>query len=308
MLANANLYRHIGDLDVRTRVHSFNLIFFSLSYQCVMAEGQLDSDVRSTALFAPLKITDACSSIAAIASIRLPGFWWHSPLHWFIHAEVVFTNHRVTSDSTGVNHVLATLDEEDIRMVADLLGPNASFYTIHCRLIDAYDIPHASRFQEIVQPGGIGDRCPSQLLCDMRMVLPEGIGEIALKEFWFQKLSASVRTIAASLDCPLDSLTAREDRVLDAWGYQHVDALTVTNERVTELNNAILTLTQQVQVFISLDRNSPRTSKSSYTPRQCLPQIRSTQHVTTPACYYHARYDDVARNCSPPCSFRPTEN
>jgi len=141
-------------------------------------------------------------NISAIEHVRLPGFWRHSPQQWFTHAEAVFHSNRIRADLTKLNHVLTALDEDRIRTVSDLLGPNAQYLAVRDRLISAYAVPQATRFRTIIQHGGMGDRRPSQMLRDMRSVLPEGIGNAALKEFWMQKLPPTILTVISGLDGP----------------------------------------------------------------------------------------------------------
>ncbi|XP_050439905.1 uncharacterized protein LOC126847777 [Adelges cooleyi] len=237
-------------------------------------------------------------SVNAIANVRLPSFWKQSPDFWFIHAESVFANHRLTADSTRVNFVIGALDEDGVRTIGDLLGPTASYDAIRSRLIDAYSLPKSVRFREIVKPGGMGDRRPSQLLRDMRSVMPAGIGEEALKEFWLQKLPSNVMAIIASLDAPLDSLASRADRVMEASSPQSVDAF--SKDQMADLASAVSALSQQVQSLTKI------VNSSKDVPRQR--QHSSTQWAAqqpTQACYYHEKYGNGARNCRPPCNFKP---
>lgn len=71
-----------------------------------------------------------------------------------MHAEAVFASHRVTASTTRVNHVLAALDEDGVRTVADLVSSRMAYDSIHQRLIDAYDTPPSVLFRSFVQPGG----------------------------------------------------------------------------------------------------------------------------------------------------------
>jgi len=59
----------------------------------------------------------------------------------------------------------------------------------------------------------MGDRRPSQLLQQMRDVLPDGIGDATIKEFWLGTLPPRILAIVASLDGPLDYLANCADRV-----------------------------------------------------------------------------------------------
>jgi len=93
--------------------------------------------------------------------------------------------------------VLASLYDEGIRTVSDLLGVDASYSLMRERLISSYTASHAARFQSIVQPGGIGDRSPSRLFRDMRDVYPERMPDATLEQFWMAKLPTAVRTVIA---------------------------------------------------------------------------------------------------------------
>jgi hypothetical protein len=238
------------------------------------------------------------TSVSAIANVRLPAFWKQSPRYWFTHAESVFANHRVNTNTSRVNFVIGALDEEGVRTVGDLLGPTASYDTIRTRLIDAYDLPKSVRFREIVKPGGMGDRRPSQLLRDMRSVMPAGIGEDALKEFWLQKLPSSVMAIISSLDGPLDSLATRADRVMEATSPQSVDAF--SKDQITELAGAVSALSQQVQSLTKIVNSS----KDAPQQRQ-RSQTQWVAQQPAQACFYHERYGSVVRKYRPPCNYKP---
>ncbi|KAL4097223.1 hypothetical protein QTP88_022031 [Uroleucon formosanum] len=157
------------------------------------------------------------TEIASIAHVRLPSFWRHAPRQWFTHADAIFHTSRVRSDLSRVNHVLASLDDEGIRTVSDLLGVDASYSLMRERLISSYTAPHSARFQSIVQPGGMGDRTSSRLLRDMREVYPEGMPDATLEQFWLAKLPTAVRTVIAGFSGPLDTLAERADRIFEAF-------------------------------------------------------------------------------------------
>ncbi|KAL4127494.1 hypothetical protein QTP88_011661 [Uroleucon formosanum] len=157
------------------------------------------------------------TEIASIAHVQLPSFWRHAPRQWFTHADAIFHTSRVRSDLSRVNHVLASLDDEGIRTVSDLLGVDASYSLMRERLISSYTALHSARFQSIVQPGEMGDRTPSQLLRDMREVYPEGMPDATLEQFWLAKLPTAVRTVIAGFSGPLDTLAERAYRIFEAY-------------------------------------------------------------------------------------------
>ncbi|XP_050066100.1 uncharacterized protein LOC126555184 [Aphis gossypii] len=169
--------------------------------------------------------TDASSEISSVTHVRLPGFWQHSPMQWFTHADAMFANKRIRSDLTRVNHVLEALDEDGVRTVSDLLGADASYDTVRQRLVTAYSLPQATQLQRIVQPGGMGDRTPSRLLRDMREVYPDGMSETSLVAFWMSKLPPPIRTVVAVLSGSGDYLAERADRVWEAYQTAELSAV-----------------------------------------------------------------------------------
>lgn len=196
--------------------------------------------------------------VDAIANMRLPAFWKRSPTLWFNYAESTFVTHRVTANATKVHFVVSALDEEAVRNIGDLLNAAAPYSDIRTRLISAYEVPRALLFREIVKPGGLGDRRPSQLLRDMRNSMPPGIGEDALKEFWLQKLPSNVTAILVSLDASLDELAARADRILDVSNPQSIDVL--SKGQFSELTDAVSVLSQQVKSLTQIVNSAEKPS------------------------------------------------
>ncbi|XP_025407576.1 uncharacterized protein LOC112681544 [Sipha flava] len=246
--------------------------------------------------------SNECHSEAldAVSVVKLPGFWKQSPQYWFTHAESVFANHRIGSRIQRVNHVVGALDEEGVRTIGDLLDNDVTYEGIKNRLIEAYDLPRSTRFRDIIRPGCIGDRRPSQLLRDMRIALPAEIGEEALRQFWLQKLPASVLPVVAGLDGPLDMLATRADRVLEAIP-QDMEALEITHGRINELANSVAQLSVQMATLTRMlqANNARRRSPEKHTSSP--PPPISTD---TGVCYYHKTYGKSARNCRSPCSSR----
>jgi len=267
------------------------------------------------------------TELATVTHVRLPGFWHHSPQQWFTHADAVFHSSRIRSDLSRVNHVLASLDEDGIRAVSDILGEDAKYDALRARLISTYTVPRATRFQSIMQPGGMGDRTPSRLLRDMRDVYPDDMGDASLEQFWMQELPPAVRTVIAGLSGPLDALAERADRVMEAArGGTELAAVNATprfriaavfppsgvlepeearevaaannniDARFNALESAIHTLSAQVA-----------TLTSNHPARDAPQPPAPTRSNTTKAgwCYYHGHYGPDARKCRDPCTFVP---
>jgi len=228
------------------------------------------------------------ASAESIAHVRLPLFWRHSPREWFLHAKAVFANNRLHSDVSKANHVVATLDEEGVRSVCDLIGPNVCFESLKQRLNATFAVPQSARFCSIVQSGGIRDRRPSQLLRDMRNILPDGIGEDALKQFWLQKLPSTTSAIISGQNGSLEDLAARADRVMEASSSFDVHAVNSTetsSDRFRAMENAIAALTTQISSLVTLQSNKRYRGRS-----RSRSKFRSGNNNL---CYYHDKFRRV---------------
>jgi len=276
----------------------------------------------------------APTEVAFIANVRLSQFWRYAPRQWFVHADAVFHTNRVRSDLTRVNYVLASLDDEGIREVSDLLGVSVSYDLVRELVVSLHTAPAAARFRSIVQPGDMGDRTPSRLLRDMRDVYPEGMSDSTLEQFWRAKLPAAVRTVIAGFSGPLESLAERVDRILFECESREVAEArpprrvrcaavfpdsrepettaeaasparfqTKLETRVQTLESAILKLTEQVSQLAS-----------QIAPPNRAPVTRSVRPDPPPQqvgntagwCYYHVRDGPDAQKCRVPCTFVPT--
>ncbi|XP_050522372.1 uncharacterized protein LOC126894991 [Daktulosphaira vitifoliae] len=143
----------------------------------------------------------------------------------------------------------------------------------------------------------------------MRSLLPEGIGDAALKEFWLQKLPSAVLTVVAGLDGSLDELAERADRVMDvSSANRDVYALSTSSapepDRLRAIENSILALTAQVATLATIQTNNRppdqhRRQRSSFRSRS-RSRSRAYNHKW---CIYHNRFGNEARKCRPPCAY-----
>jgi len=282
------------------------------------------------------------AEVETVSHIRLPGFWRQAPQHWFTHADAMFANKRIRSDLTRVNHVLEALDEDGVKTISDLLGSSASYDEIRRRIISTYAVPQATRFRNIVQPGGMGDRTPSRLLRDMRDVYPEDMGDSALEQFWRQKLPSAVRTVIAGMTESLDVLAERADRIMEACAGTEISTFkatanqapatsnptvetdpTATHEialttaqtpnetRFHALEKALLALTTQVASLAATQAASFQNAVRERTLRGQRIRPRSQSRSRAPPaewCFYHERFGTDARTCREPCSYESTQN
>lgn len=296
----------------------------------VVAPTNVTASVKDTTASTTLT-TSASPEISSVTHVKLPGFWRNSPTQWFTHADAMFANKRIRSDLTRVNHVLEALDEEGVRTITDLLGPDTTYEAVRQRLVTAYSVPQATRFQRMIQPGGMGDRTPSRLLRDMRDVYPDGMSDSSLVAFWLSKLPPPVRTVIAGLSGSGEFLAERADRVWEACQGTEVSAvardadnheLSTTTRRTTPaspsdydarflaLENAVHALTAQIASLATSQAAAfSRTTNDRTTRQQRARSVSLTKPQANPItagwCYYHDRYGVDARKCRDPCTYPP---
>jgi hypothetical protein len=96
--------------------------------------------------------------------MRLPDFWANSPWQWYVKAEAVFSINRVRSDLSRVNHILTALNEDQFRVVADLLGLTTSYDTVRAHLIKSHTTSQSTRLR-IALANGLDQRFPNFFFC-----------------------------------------------------------------------------------------------------------------------------------------------
>jgi len=268
-----------------------------------MSDNDVSQDVNGAlGQPSPSASTNVSTSVDSVSHVpRLPNFWTYSPHEWFIHADAVFSNQKIRADTPRVNHVLAALNEEAVKAVSDLIGPSTSYASLKDRLINTFSVPPSTRFRTIVEPGGMGDRRPSQMLRDMRAVLPNSLDDTALKEFWLQKLPSNIRAIVSGLDGTLTDIAERADRVLEASTSRDVFAVQASSsdDRLRAMEAAILSLTTQISNLLTAQQSR---NNSGYGRNRSRSKSRSQNNPKW--CSYHNQYGVDARHCKSPCSFK----
>jgi len=207
----------------------------------------------------------------------------------------MFATQRITANASKINFVVSALDEEAVRNIGDLLITASPYTDIRTRLISVYEVPIALLFREIVKPGGLGDRRPSQLFRNMRSSMPPGIGEDALKEFWLLKLPSNFTAILAGLIALLDDMAARADRILEASNPQSDPESSSTTWPALCLH------------CLCRFSHSQRSSAPQEEAQEQQSRATTRFDVQQPGqlCYYHMKFGSKARAFRPPCGFKP---
>jgi hypothetical protein len=97
---------HIGNLFTFFRYHVFSPSVIRMDLFDIMTLDNADPSLSNAdgSSRPPVFVTLVPIDFAAIAHVRLPCFWRHSPQQWFTHAEAIFQTNRIRADLHGFLH------------------------------------------------------------------------------------------------------------------------------------------------------------------------------------------------------------
>ena len=126
------------------------------------------------------------------------------------------------------------------------------------------------------------------------------------RELFLQRLPSNVRVVLAFVDAnrTLEEIAQLADKIVDI-APSTVSALTpstAVGDAIDSLRSEVDRLTRLVST-LARERSPPQTSRPRSSPSLRRVQRRSrTPPPSAGLCWYHARFGDKARNCTPPCS------
>ena len=176
---------------------------------------------------------DAAAFIAAVTKVDLPSFWDADPVLWFRQCESAFRRAGTVSSGVKFDHIVGKLPN------AVSLSCRSLLLSINFEDKDAYERIKAhlcknygkSKWQmgySLLDSPGLGDRRPSQLLQDLRALLPTGEVEGILFQCLFLKrlpAAMSDAILAANLE-DIEAMADMADRLHDRPALPTVAAVT----------------------------------------------------------------------------------
>ena len=185
------------------------------------AEQKIDRQKRAAAADADFP-EGAKAFIAAVSKVDLPSFWEADPVLWFRQCESAFRRAGTVYSGVKFDHVVGKLPNVvSLSCRSLLLSINFEDKDAYERLKEHLCKNYSkSKWQQgyaLLDHPGLGDRRPSQLLQDMRALLPDKEVEGVLFQCLFLKRlpeSMSDAVLAAGLD-NVEEMAATADRLHD---------------------------------------------------------------------------------------------
>jgi hypothetical protein len=290
------------------------------------AEKEIDRQRQAAADAAAAAEADvpegAKALIAAVSKVDLPAFWEADPVLWFRQCESAFRRAGTVSSGVKFDHVVGKLPNAvSISCRSLLLSINFEDKDAYERLKDHLCRNYSkSKWQQgysLLDHPGLGDRRPSQLLQDMRALLPEKEAEGVIFQCLFLKrlpTTMSDAVMAAGLE-NIEDMAAMADRLHDKPAAASVAAVSAQPSCCSHVS-AI----DSKQRKFNRSGRSPNRSGRSPDRRAATPgpgkekkDFSSFNAAGWPSsqwvkgadrtwCQYHQFYGDAARTCRPGCT------
>lgn len=250
-------------------------------------------------------------------SMRAPPFWKANPALWFTQLESQFITNNITQSETKYHIAVAALDTAIINQVSDVvLRPPVSqkYETLKTRLQERFAESEVMRFRKLLGNIDMGDKLPSHLWREMRELAGETFDDDLLKSLWLKRLQPQTQAILSTSTENMTRLTAMADKIHEVIDSRDVHTMSIppvipqksTRSEFEMLCEKVSELTRQVSA-LSTSNSNPRRQRERGSSRSNR-QRSSSRHNKQGQCWYHDCFGKDAKNCTPPCSFKNSEN
>jgi len=251
---------------------------------------------------------DISSSAVYRVSVRLPPFWPDRPAVWFAQAEAQFELSAITRQRTKFNYVVSQLNQQQAAEVEDIITspPDQDPYDrLKAELVRRLSTSREQRVRQLLSHEEMGDRKPSQFLRHLKGLAPD-VPDDFLRTIWASRLPPHVQAIlAGQTEGSLDSASHLADRICEVTPLPTTASVSRSTpdstagllERIEELTRQVASLRASHHGNRSQSRGRHRSQ--SRDRRRNTPNYPPMPHDT---CWYHWKFGDEARKCTPPCS------
>nr|XP_015925872.1 uncharacterized protein LOC107453517 [Parasteatoda tepidariorum] len=167
--------------------------------------------------------------------------------------------------------------------------------------------------QKLLTEVDLGDKEPSQLLCEMKNLATDKVTEQFLKTIWLQRLPLEIRSILSISNDDLSKLATMADKMweMKTTSFQSAAIASQNNDNVVvKLQEKISEQPLQVSELNKWQYYEESRYRSRARSISCN-RRNNFEHST---CYYHSKFGDKAFKCNKPCDLhnkrdrQPQEN
>ena len=222
-------------------------------------------------------------------SVKLPPFWCENPRLWFAQAESQFATRAITASLTKYHYVVSSLTQEAASRVMGLVeavpSGNSPYEVLKEALMSAFTLSEYQRAEAIAQLPPLGEQKPTQLLSQLRSLMPTGHPDCFFSRHAFlSRLPEQVRTVVIKEKGSLDDIALLADTLVAATSVGRLSEVSAPPP--------------PQEVFLDVVSRHPPPSRQN--------RERLAQYSPTSMCWYHRQYGTKATRCrnsrEQPCS------
>lgn len=283
------------------------------------------------------------SDIQAIRQVKLPIFWHLQPALWFVQAEAQFHAYGVKSDATKYFTVISSLDGVALQGVADIITsqlPATGKYDLLKKcIIERFAESTEKQLRKVLTDIELGDKTPSQLLREMKLLAGSNISDSVLRTLWLQRLPSSVQMVLATADTlDTDKMAATADKIAEvsntminpgisllsaqmqagahptpsvggASGSSTIASMTQAtgiphhSSTSTNVTSAVAELQHQVNELAKLVQQLSCGNQRNAIRRSNSRSRSRSRNRQDGICFYHRRFANKALKCTKPCTY-----
>lgn len=287
-----------------------------------MSDGEEDKlrDNIKTSSNVTLNSGDFTAAGICRVAFKAPIFWESDPALWFAQIESQFMIAGLSSDTTKFHAVVAALEPKVLNCVRDIVikpPTNNAYEALKTRVLNFYEQSESSKLKLLLNDLQLGDRRPSQLLCEMEALNNGKLNRDALKALWMQRLPSNVQQILSVCSDEVEEsskLSRIADKVYEgsqvtasnfaAVGMSSSPTTTVNLKSIgiEDLRNDIAELQKAISGIQVKSVNAG--AHRSRSPSRSLVRSRpSSADRRGSYCWYHAKFRERAHKCRSPCNW-----
>ncbi|KAK4880851.1 hypothetical protein RN001_008997 [Aquatica leii] len=141
--------------------------------------------------------------VEEVRQVRLPPFWYKNPIIWFAQVEAQFETYKIRADTSKYYTVISALDSAVLQEVSDIIATppvKDKYDTLKKQIILRFSDSEDRQLRKVLTEIELGDKTPSQLLREMKLLAGTRFDEKVLKTLWLQRMPASVQAILTVSD------------------------------------------------------------------------------------------------------------
>lgn len=282
------------------------------------------------------------SELNAVA-LKLPQFWEKMPSHWFLHIESQFATRSITRSQTKYDYVIASLSQEAIASIYDVMNEISSsqgtddaiddpYEHIKKFLIERHTLSESARIETLLSGLELGDKKPSEFFRSLKTLAgtSDAVNDKLILNLWMRRLPTMVQaTLKAIPKAEIPDQLSMADNVYEIYRQQSIsqpsiNVLSHSRSEQTTLNDVIAHNKRLEREISELKgRMSRLTNNSGVKSNRFRSRTRNNQGYRSNSnsrsdhlrnsnqsnlCWYHAKYGDNATKCRKPCSFKNSPN